>query len=389
MKGKGKKLAAFVLALGLLLLLCAGALAEEYGVVINTDTLNLRSQGSSSSAWLGQYNRGTWVQIIGSQNNFYRVVTPDGKSGYMSKNYISITGGGYMTSRVALVTNQNGGAFLNFRAQPSYNAQVLGIFYYGVPLLVTGQTNGWYQVQINGQTGYVRSEYVTVSDQIASSTVATIKTPGNTAMNLRSGPGLQYDVIQQFSGDRYVMVLAQGNGWWHGVHRRLHRLHGQQLPDAGSAYRTGHCRPERQGGASGGSYAVVNNPKSSQALNLRQYASTSSVVEAKLYNGTQLWVDEQGTEWSAVTVKNTGVSGYVMTRYLKLYNLPSRPTRRVVHPAGGSYVNLRTSPDMTYGQIAARVPTGNSVTIMIPGQDWCKVTWNGYTGYMLTYFLQQ
>ena len=44
---------------------------------------------------------------------------------------------------------------------------------------------------------------------------------------------------------------------------------------------------------------------------------------------------------------------------------------------------------MTYGQIAARVPTGNSVTIMIPGQDWCKVTWNGYTGYMLTYFLQQ
>ena len=44
---------------------------------------------------------------------------------------------------------------------------------------------------------------------------------------------------------------------------------------------------------------------------------------------------------------------------------------------------------MTYGQIAARVPTGNSVTIMIPGQDWCKVTWNGHTGYMLTYFLQQ
>ena len=126
LRGKEKKLAAFVLALGMILSLCVAALAEEYGVVVNTDSLNLRSQGSSSSAWLGQYNRGTWVQIIGSQNNFYRVVTPDGKSGYMSKNYISITGGGYMTSRVALVTNQNGGAFLNFRAQPSYNAQVLG-----------------------------------------------------------------------------------------------------------------------------------------------------------------------------------------------------------------------------------------------------------------------
>ena len=94
-----------------------------------------------------------------------------------------------------------------------------------------------------------------------------------------------------------------------------------------------------------------------------------------------------GAEWCYIRYHD--LDGYVMTRYLKLYNLPSRPTRRVVHPAGGSYVNLRTSPDMTYGQIAARVPTGNSVTILIPGQDWCKVTWNGYTGYMLTYFLQQ
>ena len=59
LKGKGKKLAALVLALEMLLSLCAGALAEEYGVVINTDSLNLRSQGRSSSAWLGQYNRGT------------------------------------------------------------------------------------------------------------------------------------------------------------------------------------------------------------------------------------------------------------------------------------------------------------------------------------------
>ena len=43
LKGKGKKLAALVLALEMLLSLCAGALAEEYGVVINTDSLNLRS----------------------------------------------------------------------------------------------------------------------------------------------------------------------------------------------------------------------------------------------------------------------------------------------------------------------------------------------------------
>lgn len=78
----------------------------------------------------------------------------------MSKNYIDKVLDESDFVWTALVTNSNGGAFLNFRAQPSYSAQVLGIFYNGVPLHVLSASNGWYCVQINGQTGYVRGEYV-------------------------------------------------------------------------------------------------------------------------------------------------------------------------------------------------------------------------------------
>ena len=77
-------LAAFLLCL--LLAASAAAASDTYGVIYGTDTLNLRAQGSSSSQWLGSYTRGTWVEIRGSQNNFYYVRTPDGKTGYMSKN---------------------------------------------------------------------------------------------------------------------------------------------------------------------------------------------------------------------------------------------------------------------------------------------------------------
>ena len=71
-------------------------------------------------------------------------------------------------------------------------------------------------MEINGQTGYVRSEFVTDWGyrNLGSATVATIKTPGNTAMNLRSGPGMNYGVIAQYPGDSYVSVLARGNDWW-------------------------------------------------------------------------------------------------------------------------------------------------------------------------------
>ena len=214
-----RKLRLCALAAFLLCLLMAGcALAETgtYGVIYGTDTLNLRAQGSSSSQWLGSCTRGTWVEINGSQNNFYYVRTPDGKTGYMSKNYIDQVIDDSDFVWTALVTNNNGGAFLNFRAQPNYNAQVLGIFYNGVPLHVLSASNGWYCVQINGQTGYVRGEYVADwgRKNPGSSTVATIKTPNNTAMNMRSGPGMNYPVTRQFPGDSYVSVIAKGNGWW-------------------------------------------------------------------------------------------------------------------------------------------------------------------------------
>lgn len=386
MKNRLWKIVVMSAAVCLCLALAGVAAAESFGVVYNTDTLNLRSQGSSGSQWLGSYTRGTWLEILGSQNNFYQVYTPDGKTGYMSRNYIDTTGDSYQTRRIAVVTNQNGGTFLNFRLQPAYNSQVLGIFYYGVPLMVLNESAGWYCVQINGQTGYVRSEYVTVTDTVGSGTVATIKTPNNTAVNMRRGPGPGYGVVHQFSGDRYVMVLAQGNGWWRvAIDGYIGFIDSSFLSAGLNAAKD--IAAQNGGGVGGGSYAVVNNPRSTQALNLRSAPSTNAAVTMKLYNGTNLWVDAQGAEWSMVTVQSTGESGFVMTQYLKLYNLPSTPTRTVVHP-NGTYVNLRSNADLTYGSIKTRVPTGRSVTILSPGVEWCKVKYNGYTGYMLTYFLQ-
>lgn len=303
---KNHKLCLCALAALLLLLLMAGsamASSGTFGVIYGTDTLNLRAQGSSSSQWLGSCTRGTWVEINGSQNNFYYVRTPDGKTGYMSKNYIDQVVDESDFVWTALVTNSNGGAFLNFRAQPNYNAQVLGIFYNGVPLHVLSASNGWYCVQINGQTGYVRGEYVADwgRKNPGSSTVATIKTPNNTAMNMRSGPGMNYPVTRQFPGDSYVSVIAKGNGWW------CVSIGGYWGFMSSDFLQEGLCAARDQA-AQGGSgtantaYAVVANPKSTQALNLRQYASTGSKVLAKLYNGTRLWVNAQGSEWSRIVL---------------------------------------------------------------------------------------
>jgi len=380
---KKKVLVALIIAL---CLLAGTALADDFGVVYRTDALNLRREGSSSSEWLGSYSRGTWVEITGSQNNFYRVITPDGRTGYMSKNYIDTYDSGDRMWMLK-VNNSNGGAFLNLRAQPSYNAQVLDLLYNGVPLRAKGVSNGWYTVELNGQTGYVRGEFVNdLGTTAGSSTVATIKTPNKGNLNMRQGPGMQYGVIGSFPGDSYVSVLAKGNGWWCvSVNGIVGYMNDDYLAEG---LQSSHDLSSSTGGSIGGTpYAVVSNPKSTQALNLRRYASTGSEVLDKMYNGEKLWVDEQGTEWCAVTHQATGVSGYVMTKYVKLYNSASTPARKVSHPAG-SFVNLRSSPSMGSNNVQVRVPHGSRVTIVSPGPDWCKVKYNGYTGYMMSYFLK-
>ncbi|MDD3410921.1 MAG: SH3 domain-containing protein [Eubacteriales bacterium] len=367
-----------------LCLLLAGASLAEFAVVSGTDTLNLRSQGSSSSTWLGAYSRNTWVEILGSQNNFDLVRTPDGKTGYMSKNYLTTFSPA--TATVAVVNNQKSTAFLNLRSYPSYSASVLTILYNGVPLYVKGYSDGWYHVLLNGVEGYVRGEYVYTNTWPASSTVATIKTPNNSKLNMRSGPGNSYDVVRQFDGDRYVMVIAKGDYWFYvSIDGYTGFMSTDFLADGLKA-----ARDISGGGGSGGTaYAVVANPRSTQRLNLRESASTSSRALAQLSNGMRLSRISQGAEWCGVYVDSLGLSGYVMTQYLKLYNLPSSPTKTVYHPQG-SYVNLRKSPSLT-GSVVARLSSGSSATVLAPGSEWtkvqCRVNGGSATGYVLNYFL--
>lgn len=378
MKNRCKWIA--LLSLLMCMLTVSAALAADYGVVYNTNSLNMRSDGSASSALLGSYQKGTWLAITGSKNNFYYVTAPDGRQGYMSKNYITL--GTQSPGQIAVVDNSSGGRFLNFRQTPDLNAKVLDIFYDGVPLYVLGYQNGWFNVQINGQTGYVSGSYVRTTNALASPTVATIKTPNNTAINLRSGPGTGYSVLRQFPGDRYVTVLLKGNGWWKvGIEGHVGFMSSDFLAEGLKA-----AKDIAADSPSGPAYALVNNPKSTQALNLRALPSTSAQVLGKLYNGTKLSVTQQGVEWSAVTVADSGIPGYVMTPYLKLYNLPKTPTLQVHHPQEQK-VNLRKGPSFETGALT-QVPHGKAVTVLAPGLDWTKVKYGNYTGYMVTYFLQ-
>ena len=55
-----------------------------------------------------------------------------------------------------------------------------------------------------------------------------------------------------------------------------------------------------------------------------------------------------------------------------------------VTAAKGNTVNMRAEPG---GDVLARVPLGDTVSVLAEAAGWCKVQWKGKTGYMQTGFL--
>lgn len=360
----------------------------DYAVVSGTASLNLRQGPGSHFAWLGSAKEGDWVMLMAESANWYYVtIAESGLSGYMSKNYLKTSGNLQNGGATGVVVNPKPTQFLNLRQYPSYSAPVLGIYYNGATFSVLSYSDGWYQVLMNdGKTGYFRQEFVSVNGMAGSET-AFIHTLNGGKLNLRSTPSYKgSSILGQFANGRQVSVLLKGNVFWK---VSIDGMVGYM----DSAYLTASSstpvyppqtpvpeKPETKG------YAIVNNPKPTQFLNLREQPASTAKIIAQYKNGVRFEVIEQGETWCKVYGSATGNIGYMMTKYLTLYGLPALPTKTVQN--GNSYVNLRSAPSKQTGAVYQQVYSGAVVTVLIPGEEWTKVRYGATEGYMMTWFLK-
>jgi len=60
--------------------------------------------------------------------------------------------------------------------------------------------------------------------------------------------------------------------------------------------------------------------------------------------------------------------------------------KAIVVAQKGSTVNMRRSPSKN-AAIMIRIPLGKTVTVVSPGEEWCQITYDKFTGYMMSEFL--
>lgn len=336
-----KKGISVLIAWMLVLLMPALALAAEFAVV-KGGRLNLRQYPSVQSASLGKYNTGTWVRLDGQEGSWWRVRTMDGKSGYMSAGYLNLGSG----TNEGTVRYANGG-YVNLRTGPSLDYSVRMRVTSGSAVYIQDDSYEWNYVYVySGGSpvyGYMHDSLI---DSGAS--YATVTTRNGGRVNLRSGPSSSYSSLTTVSSGTKVSVLLKGNSWYkvmaNGVVGYI---------STGYLSGTGATVGSNTGSSSSTSSvtAYVNNPKSTQVLNLRETPSQSARSIGQYKNGTKVKVISRGGTWCEVYVGTR--HGYMMTRYLSFNGtyLPPADYRPPV-----AYVTPTPTPLV---QFITPVPTRN------------------------------
>lgn len=141
------------------------------GKVTAPSGLNLRAGASTSTKVLAAYGQGTQVTVLERVNNeWYKVKTADGKTGYMNAAWLSVTkssGGasGNAIKGTGTITAPSG---LNLRASNSTNSKVLAAYGYGTKVSVTEQKGDWYKVKApDGKEGWMYGDWLKVAKQAA------------------------------------------------------------------------------------------------------------------------------------------------------------------------------------------------------------------------------
>lgn len=83
-------------------------------------------------------------------------------------------------------------------------------------LQVVGQENGWFKVNVNGQTGYVSGDFVTTGGK----TGTTVQqgtgtyTVNVSSLNVRTGPSTSHTVLGSVNKGKTVQVVGEVQDWF-------------------------------------------------------------------------------------------------------------------------------------------------------------------------------
>lgn len=210
---------------GCILALFMGVTAHASNLAkVTATSVNLRSYNSTEARIVGTANTGDTLTITGNANNgWFKVIKNGVGEAFISSQFISI----YQTDATCIADN------VNVRTSPSATAAVLGTANKGQVFVTSGKNGDWYQINFNGNTGYIHSDYMqgsllqylpavqtpTASNEVTAEAVgqkisndiyAVVEVP---SLNMRKEPSTDAEIIKSLNSGYNLSVAGYADGW--------------------------------------------------------------------------------------------------------------------------------------------------------------------------------
>lgn len=177
-----------------------------------TDRLNMRSGPGTSFGVVTVLPNQAIVTITGQSQNGFRSVTWGSFSGWVSTEYLRLSGTTPPPTIPAPETSAATTDSVNLRTTPSLASVVKRVLPPGTRLVITGKTsNGFYPVSVSGTTGWLSIDYVKL-DAATEEPASIARTTDR--LNLRSAPNTTAAVLAVIPAGATVTVMGQqSNGF--------------------------------------------------------------------------------------------------------------------------------------------------------------------------------
>ena len=384
----GKRVAALLLALVLVLSVCPFAVHAEETEARTTEYVHLRSGPGTNYDSQGVLAEGTVLTVTDTSNSeWYAVRTSGGTTGYIFSQYIAI--GGSDSGSAAKTTE-----YVHLRSGPGTNYSSKGVIASGTAITVTDTSNSeWYAVRLsNGTTGYMFSEYISMSGGSSSSGSDSVPSTESTAaktteyVNVRSGPGTNYTSKTVIASGTSITVTDRSNAEWYAV----------KLSNGMTGYIfSQYIQLSNDSSSDAGSVPSTESTpaKTTEYVNVRSGPGTNYTSKTVIASGTSITVtDRSNSEWYAVKLSN-GMTGYIFSIYIELESGSSSgggsSSSESVQARTTAGVNVRSGPGTNYSSKTV-IASGTSITVTDrSNSEWYAVKLsNGMTGYIYSIYIR-
>lgn len=190
---------------------------SESGTAIATDYVNLRTGPGTSYGVIRTLQKGEELEVLDSSNkDWVKVKTSKNETGWCSTEYIEFSdeeSSGTEETLVAKTTD-----YVNLRKGAGTSYDVIMTLPLGTTVTVLDNSNkDWAKVKTStGLTGWCSKEYLEFSESGSGGSSTTekkyIKT--TTAVNFRTGAGMDYSVIRTLPSGTVLTLLDDSNSEW-------------------------------------------------------------------------------------------------------------------------------------------------------------------------------